>query len=327
MYSSAVIASIHRSRAIAQWSAALGAVAWIALRLVAPAGVGPVGGIVLAAVLVATPLTLSVIPAGPLPTWPRLLRAAVIFQIPAAAACAAGMLFDPGPLAGALTAGWMGLTLLVASMAIPRLRKLRESRDEMALAEMCFVAALVYLPVGGVWLVASRLGARPFGFDPLVVLLTGMHFHYAGLAAPVLAGMALRQVRLRSATVRASAYLVAAAVTLGQPIVAAGITASPEVGLAGAGLVAAGLVALAVLVLSNVLRELGSTWAKVLLVVSSLSVMISMPLAVAWAWSQVSGEQTVDMLWMVRIHGMANAHGFALCGLLGWALEQRSARA
>ena len=323
MYSSAVLAALAKTRVIAQWSAGVGAVAWVGLRVAVPGRVDTLDGILLAAVLVAVPLALSVVPAGPMPAWGRLLRGAVLLQIAAGAAAAAGLVLDAGPAAGALTGAWMGLTLLVATLALPRLAKLRRSGGEVALAEICFVAALVYLPVGGFWLTASRLGVTPFGFDPLVVTLTGVHFHYAGFAAPVLAGLALRQVRMRSAITKASAYLVAASVTLGQPLVAAGITASPEVGLAGTVLIALGLVALAVLTLSQVLGELGSRWSKLLLGISSLSVLLSMPLAVAWAWGQVTGSESVGMLWMIRIHGMANAHGFALCGLLAWALEQR----
>jgi len=318
-----VLATVAKTRVIAQWSAGVGAVAWVGLRVAVPGRIDTIDGILLAAVLVGVPLTLSVLPLGPMPLWSKLLRGGVWLQIPAGAAAAAGLALDAGPTAGALTGAWMGLTLLLAAMALPRLGKLRRADGEIALAEICFVAALVYLPVGGFWLTASRLGVTPFDFDPLIVTLTAVHFHYAGFAAPVLAGLALRQVRLRSAITRASAYLVAAAVTLGQPLVAAGITASPEVGLAGTALIALGLTALAVLTLSQVLGELRSRGSKLLLVISSLSVLLSMPLAVAWAWGEVTGQRSVGMLWMIRIHGMANAHGFALCGLLAWALEQK----
>lgn len=32
---------------------------------------------------------------------------------------------------------------------------------------------------------------------------------------------------------------------------------------------------------------------------------------------------TIDLERMVRRHGFANAHGFATCGLLAWAIEDR----
>jgi hypothetical protein len=53
---------------------------------------------------------------------------------------------------------------------------------------------MLYLPIGGAWLVASRLGIQPLGFGDTIVLLTAVHFHFAGFAAPVLAGLAGRTV-------------------------------------------------------------------------------------------------------------------------------------
>ena len=57
---------------------------------------------------------------------------------------------------------------------------------------MLLLAGLVYLAVGGVWTVIARAGLRPLGFPDLIVLLTAVHFHYAGFALPVLAGLVAR---------------------------------------------------------------------------------------------------------------------------------------
>jgi hypothetical protein len=154
--------------------------------------VGPLDGVVLAAVLVVTPLALVNLGTRPKltgPEWATRLEPVVAWmQVVAGAACAVSFVIPAGPIAGALVAPWMGLSLL-----------------------------------------AGALGAS-------------------------------RVIRLRS---------------------------------------------------------MDATRARVS---ETLSALLSMPLAVVWAWGEVTGSRALDMLWMVRIHGMANAHGFALCGLLAWAL-------
>ena len=320
---------------ILYWTASAGAAVWIGVRLFAER-VGPLDRVVISGVLVVVPLALAVIPPGSSPRWPPISWAAALLSLPAGLACTASFLLGAGPLAGALAAPWVGLTLLVGTLGVTRLRLTSGPGPRVSvqhpdwtsgpgpnvhLAEVCFAAGLLYLPVSAFWLVASRLGVAPFGFDPLIVLLTAAHFCFAGLAAPVVAGMALRRLHIASMPMRVAVWLVTASVTLGQPVVAAGIAASPALGFAGAVVLSAGLLVLGALTLARVLRETTSKLAKTLLVVSSLSLLLSMPLAVAWAWGELTRARPLDMLWMIRIHGMANAHGFALCGLLAWAIE------
>jgi hypothetical protein len=68
--------------------------------------------------------------------------------------------------------------------------------------------------------VSDRFGFRPLDFDPVIVLLTAIHFHYAGFALPLVTGLAAR--RLDSGTAR----LAAAGVIAGVPLVAIGITST-----------------------------------------------------------------------------------------------------
>jgi len=41
---------------------------------------------------------------------------------------------------------------------------------------------VVFLFTGAFWATADRFAWQPLGFDPLIVLLTAVHFHYAGFA-------------------------------------------------------------------------------------------------------------------------------------------------
>src|SRR4029077_3860861 len=105
--------------------------------------------------------------------------------------------------------------------------------------ELCLDFALLYFPVGCVWLVLSRLGANPLGFSDDIVLLTAVHFHYAGFAALTILGMI---GRLAEGTLyRLSAW---GAIT-GIPLLAVGITFSSRLEIAAAFLLAASLAAAA----------------------------------------------------------------------------------
>jgi hypothetical protein len=146
------------------------------------------------------------------------------------------------------------------------------------------------------------------GFGEPVVLLTAVHFHYAAFTALVWTGCAARRLPAtwgRRATV--------AGVAVGTPLLAAGITLAPWLELAGALLLAGSLGWLAVRVLASAPRAGG-----LLVRISAVSVLFSMPLAVAYAWGQVA-TPLVSLATMARLHGTANALGFGLCGLIGWA--------
>jgi hypothetical protein len=49
-----------------------------------------------------------------------------------------------------------------------------------------------------------------------------------------------------------------------------------------------------------------------------------MGLACAYAYSIVFQKLIIDIPQMAMTHGLANAFGFALCGLLGWCFVDRS---
>jgi hypothetical protein len=185
--------------------------------------------------------------------------------------------------------------------------------------ETCVDAGLLYLPVGGVWFVMSRLGIQPFGFGDTIVLLTAVHFHFAGFAAPILAGMA---GRLLNAQKRPPSLfpLVAIGIIGGTPLVAGGITFSPALALIGAFVISIGLMLLAGLVIGLLLRMVDSVTGRVLLGISSLSSFSAMVLACMYAYSIVAKKLIIDIPQMAMTHGLLNAFGFATCGLLAWSI-------
>jgi hypothetical protein len=91
----------------------------------------------------------------------------------------------------------------------------------------------------------------------------------------------------------------------------------------GAAAITLGLFAYAALTLGFLLKHQRSSWSKLLLAIAAVSILMSMPLALVWAWAQWTGNPLISMSWMLRVHGMANAHGFVLSGLLAWWVEER----
>jgi hypothetical protein len=184
------------------------------------------------------------------------------------------------------------------------------------------------LPVGGAWLLLGRAGLDPLGVGSLLVLLTAVHFHYAAFAGLALVAQSARALELaQGAEPRYGGLLrllriIVVGIVVGIFLVAAGISGVPALGMVGAACLTACLFGHAWLTLLYVMKTLRGWLAKLCLGISSLSLLLSMPLAMAWAWGQLF-EPLLDLTLMLRIHGMANAHGFALAGLLGWGLHQR----
>jgi hypothetical protein len=157
-------------------------------------------------------------------------------------------------------------------------------------------------------------------------LLTAVHFHFAGFAAPILAGLTGRTI-VTSGQGRMLFRFAAVGIVSGTPLVAAGITFSPVLALIGAIVISLGLVLLAIVVVGWVLRSNASLPSRLLLVLSSVSSSLAMVLACLYAYSIVEKTLIIDIPRMAMTHGLLNAFGFALCGLLGWSIVRPKSRA
>jgi len=292
-------------------NAVLGAVVWLALGALAfGGGLGPwmIEPLFLLAPLILVPLALGLIDDLHNP-WSRRL------QLVCALAAAASFVVPKGKLASGLAVAWCCFTVVLALHGLHRFRV----RELASPAEFAIDAALVYLPVGGGWLVLSRLGAAPLGFQEPIVLLTAVHFHFAAFTTLVLTGLVGR--------VLAPSLLysgLVAGVVVGTPMLAAGITWSPSLELLGASILVFSLGSLGLLILARVRPRVRGRIARGLLTISGSSPLFAMPLALGYAWGQFTGRPLVDLSFMTRAHGLVNALGFGLCGLLGWTLAVRA---
>jgi len=139
-----------------------------------------------------------------------------------------------------------------------------------------------------------------------VLSLTVAHFHFAGFAAALMAYLS-------------ADGLAAVSVPLGTGLVLLGFFLGDPVELAGAVVLTAGMW----LVGWNLWRRsrTADRGTAVLLVVSGSVLVVTMLLAVSWALGHVVNTPYLPLEWMVATHGVANAVGFALCGVLAMRRE------
>jgi hypothetical protein len=204
----------------------------------------------------------------------------------------------PGATALWLPRGWLAAALACVYAAgtigliwfVPRV---------LTVANVAIATAYVCPSVAGFSLVAERAGYPMMGFDLNVLALTVAHFHYAGFAAALIAGLL--------ATQAANPWGTAASLSVpaGTAVVFAGYFLGDAVELAGAVILTVGMWAAAWLM-----------WQRMRLIVPALILGITMLLAVDWAAGHVFDVPHLSVDWMVATHGLANALGFALCTLL-----------
>ncbi|WP_432075320.1 YndJ family protein [Streptomyces wuyuanensis] len=269
-----------------------------------------VNAIVMLGMLVIVPLGLRLVP-DPDPgvvrrLWPLLaLPGAVSPWLPR------------GALATALASVYALATVALALHAPARLRRTRS----LAPAELAVLTALVAPAVAGVALVAERSGHELLGFDLEILALTVPHFHFAGFAAALVAGLVCRSAG------GPTGRFAAVSVPAGTLLVLAGYFTGDWAELAGAVVLTAGMWAVALLTWRDVRTGRAERLIRKLFGVSAAVLVATMLLALSWALGEATGLPHPGVTWMAATHGLGNALGFALCSLLAWLrLEETPAR-
>lgn len=273
--------------------------------------------LLLFAALVLVPLALDLFvelnDAAPVARW---FGWAVRLQLPAALLLAVAC-WLPASLGAALLAlPWVAFATLLTVVGVTRALRHGWARP---LGRLSADIAMVYLAIGGFWVLADRAGLQPLRFAPAIVTLTAVHFHYAGFLLPLFAGLVQRRMTESRGVARAVVGVV-----LGVPAVAIGITAS-QLGAApaleaaaGAGLALAGL-AMAIFHVRLAVEPGLSPAARTLLGLAGAALFFGLVLAALYAVrSMVAPLPWLDIPHMRLLHGTLNALGFGLCGVLGW---------
>lgn len=296
-------------------SAALGGGLWLVLTLVGT--LGAIERLLVLAPLVVVPLLLGAV-ATPSRDGSHavLYRTAVLTQPVAALGATAGLIMQPGAVAGALTAVWLLLAVVLALFGLWRLLP----RGLGPIEELLIDAGLLYLPVGAIALFLNRLGLAPLGFSDSLVLLTGVHFHYAGFVLPVLTGLS---GRVCTGAVRRAYVPLAAVVLFGPGLIGLGITFSPVIEIISVAFFTTAVTLLALLWLAGVVPARTDRLQQTGLSLSALVLPASMALALLYGVSQFLERPIggLEISTMVDLHGHLNALGFALLGALSWRLD------
>lgn len=227
----------------------------------------------------------------------------------AATAGAAALWLPRGAAATALAAAY-GLATLALALHAPR--RVARTRS-LAPGEIAVLTALVTPAVAGTALVAERSGHQLFGFDLDILALTVPHFHFAGFAAALVAGLVCRAARPGRA-----GPLAALSVPVGTLFVLAGYFVDDWAELVGAVILTTGMWLVALVTWRDVRTTAPDRITRALLGVSAAVLVATMLLALSWALGEATGIPHPTLAWMAATHGLGNALGFALCALLAW---------
>jgi hypothetical protein len=238
-------------------------------------------------------------------------------QLPTAVLLVASQFMEQSVMAAALASSWLVTTGLIAIAGARDAWKHRPAQ----IGRLCIDAGLVYLVVGGAWSVIDRTPWRPLDFEPVIVMLTSIHFHFAGFVLPVVSGLTAQRIGGRTA---AAACI---GVVAGMPLVAIGITGTKigfppmlESFAAWWMSIAGWLTSLALL---RAARGENIILVRVMWMVAVICLAASMALAALYGMREVLPVAWLNIPLMRATHGTANALGFGLLAILGWTLKYR----
>ncbi len=234
----------------------------------------------------------------------RIRRLWPLFAVPGAVA----LWLPRGPAATALACCYaLGAVLL----ALHAPRRAVRGRD-LDPAGIALLTALATPAVAATALVAERSGHELFGFDLAILALTVPHFHFAGFAAALIAGLVCR------VSDGPAGRFAALSVPLGTLLVLVGYFIGDWAELAGALVLTAGMWTVGLLTWRMGRTDGRDRTTRLLLLASATVLVATMLLALSWALGEATGLPHPTLTWMAATHGLGNALGFALCSLLAW---------
>jgi hypothetical protein len=154
---------------------------------------------------------------------------------------------------------------------------------------------------------------------PTIVLLTAVHFTFAGFVLALSGALAY--------LARPARWLEFGLGTLvvGIPVTAVGFLGVALAGWTGALLVSGGglTVGAAMLLVASSMPGRTARW---LARTAGVSLLVSMPLAIVYATGTFTGSAWLDLPTMARTHGALNVLGFAIPSMLAWTSRVRGGR-
>ena len=218
-----------------------------------------------------------------------------------------------GLTSGMLIIPWMIFSLF---LAVKRLRSVKFLTGKTTAFQYVELVAYLYLPVGIFWAIVDRLGIQILGYDPTIILLTAVHFHYAGFILPLVASWVIKNFPFKYSR------FISLGIIAGIPLVAVGISGThfhwPDwievvcvsiftIAAAGVGIlhIRAGL-------------KSPKLVTRICFTIGGLALIIGMTLAFCYGWRSVFVIETLTIPWMYAVHGTCNAIGFTIPILVAW---------
>ncbi|HEY1264249.1 MAG TPA: YndJ family transporter, partial [Terriglobales bacterium] len=293
-------------------SALGGAALWTAVAIIAGIHRAPFGVIellFLLAPLVIVPLGLE-LGSSIAPSQSALESAARRLQPFAAILVVAAFWLPPGPRAAIAVLPWFAVCGLIGLAGVLGLL----NKNVAGIPSLLLHVGRLHLAIGGAWLVVSRLGAHPTGFQEPIILLTAVHFHYSGFGLSMIASTTLQIARERSWSSRL--LFPAAVLAVFMPFVlAAGFVFSQRLKVMAAVILAVSVFAFAAELFRMSFR-LASPVARAYLKVAPSLVFAGMALAAIYAVGDYVGHDWLIIPQVARTHGALNGPGFILLALL-----------
>jgi len=227
------------------------------------------------------------------------------------------------------TSCWLIFCILVSWMSCTHLVQLFKDR-KLHRHNWCLCIGLLYLFVSGLWIFFSEYGLlNVIGFNRYQMLLQALHYMYGGFSLSTMGGLVFYGIhshRKSNVGVYNQAikepystlmFVVCLGTILGTPLVTLGVISSEPMELFTVFIFSGTQLVLSFICLGMLIPNISRPGVKLLLVVSSLSLIITAVLSLVNAAARIL-DSSIEIA--IAIHGWLNGIGFVLCGSLGWMI-------
>ncbi|GAK06862.1 YndJ family protein [Geomicrobium sp. JCM 19038] len=294
----------------------------VLLSVIALLYVGIIEAALLLAMFIWVPMLLQLITQDPQIKVDRWLRRTSFVAIYFAIIASVSLFLPQSMIAGLFATVWLVFVAIIGVLGLLRQLRYGFQRSEEALINL----SLMYLPIGGVWLVAGASGASQFlPYTDVIVWLTAIHFHYAAFFLPIVAGLYIRSRRQQIGLPKRWSF-IAILLALGPIFVAIGIDQGPPLEFYVVATYAVGLFLFVGLWLVDALKRNEFTLKlRLTLLSASFVFALTTTWTLVYSFGLLSENIIVTIEWMTRYHGAVNASVFAtLAFIVVWQLRTPS---